>query len=74
MKFDSVLVHKGNVEKAASGVLAILPCSRTESTLCAPNMGSGLDLIFFCGNNRLIQALTFFRLERKVGLFSRPWT
>jgi len=32
---DSMLWIKGMLKKAASGVLALLPCSRTESTLRA---------------------------------------
>jgi hypothetical protein len=36
MQFEERLM--GMLKKAASGVLALLPCSRTESTLRAPKV------------------------------------
>jgi len=43
-----VEINQGNIEKAASGVLAILPCSRTGVTFHASNrLRSCLDESFY---------------------------
>jgi hypothetical protein len=57
MQFEERLM--GMLKKAASGVLALLPCSRTESTLRAPKGLRPCWTDFFEHSPQLMRTVSF---------------